>query len=143
MVEGGVEDGDVGLAGHDFSAVSMPLMLAGLCSGANGTHSRYLLHHFMVDEDAGGEFLGAVHYAMPDGDDLVHARDDAQRGVGEQADHAGDGGAVVKDRLHILVFIAAGALVVDDAVLLAHPFQQPLRHQRARGHLDELIFDGR
>ena len=52
----------------------MPVMLAGLCSGAKGDALLEGVHDGVVDQDGAGELLAAVDDAVTDSVDLVHAR---------------------------------------------------------------------
>gem|GEM_PF-6031343 len=83
LVEGGVEDADLGHAGHEFGAGVDTEDVGRVVEGCEVDAFFEGIHDLRGDEDGVGEFLGAVDDAMSNGVDFLHVFEDAVLFVGE------------------------------------------------------------
>ena len=84
------------------------MRLGGLCRGASSTFFSMACTTVVVDDDRGRVLLAAVHHAVADARDLLHAGEDALRRVGERLPHELHGRLVVRD-LHLAQVVALRA----------------------------------
>ena len=90
-MEGGVEHGDHGHAGHELLAGLDADDVGGIVQGREGIALLDGGHDLVGDDDGLGELLAAVDHAVTDRVDLLHGADDAVLLVNEGVQNSRDG----------------------------------------------------
>ncbi len=145
LVEGGVEDGDLGnvrSAGHRYlDAQEVGWVVQGRERGElpNG------LDHPFVDHAGVAELFAAVNDSMSDADELAAIF--RYTAVAEQAHDSVEGGGVIPERAVGDLFVERPRRIPlsvnESAARLADPLCGSVRQQGALAHLEELILDRR
>ena len=144
-MEGGVEHGDHGHAGHELLAGLDADDVGGVVQGREGIALLDGGHDLVGDDDGLGELLAAVDHAVTDRVDLLHGADDTVLLVHESVQNSRDGFVVSGhgdvgglDGLLALELGLVGELAVD-----ADALAKALGEQRAGGGIEKLILQGR
>ena len=144
-MEGGVEHGDHGHAGHNLLAGTDTGQVGGVVERSQGDAVLNGLHHFVGDEDGLVEGLTAVHHAVANSVDLLHGADDAVLSVHQGVQHGLDGLGMsghsnINGVQHLLALHLGlvGELAVD-----ADALAQALGQQVAGLGIQKLILQGR
>ena len=95
----------------------------------------------VVDHHRAGEFFAAMHHAMADSGDFIHAFQHAVDGIGDGLDDKVYGGFVVGAVLFVMVGLATGDLVHDKRVTDDDPLHHAFRHDFLALPIEELVLD--
>jgi hypothetical protein len=144
LMEGGVEDGDHGHAGHELLAGLDADDVGGVVQRGEGIALLDGLHDLVGDDDGLGELFAAVDHAVADRVDLLHGADDAVLLVDEGVQHGLDGLAVGGHGNGSFLdgFLAGKLRLVGEAAVDADALAETLGQQLARGGVEQLILQG-
>ena len=144
LMEGGVEHGHHGGAGHDLLAGLDAHQVGGVVQGAQGDVFADGVHNGVVNNHGLGELFAAMQHAMAHGADLGHVGHHAMILVGQGPQHVAAGlhmgGHILVDDVFVL---AAGILLGQLAALDADALHQALGQDGFILHIHQLIFERR
>ena len=145
LVEGSVEHGDHGHAGHELLAGLDADDVGGVVERGEGIALLDCLHDLVGDDDGLGKLFAAVDDAVADSVDLLHGADDAVLLVDERVQHGLDGLVVGGhgDGSGLDGFLAGKLGLIGEQTVDADTLAQTLRQQLARGGVEQLILQGR
>ena len=145
LVEGSVEHGDHGHAGHELLAGLDADDVGGVVERGEGIALLDCLHDLVGDDDGLGKLFAAVDDAVADSVDLLHGADDAVLLVDERVQHGLDGLVVGGhgDGSGLDGFLAGKLGLVGEQTVDADALAQTLRQQLACGGVEQLILQGR
>ncbi len=142
LVEGGVEDDDVGDAGEGGFAGADAVEVGGVVEGCEDGGGADGFFNGVGDEDGGGEFFSAVDDAVADGVDFFKGFEGAVLGVGERLADDVHGFEVVGGDDGGFGFGLAGELVDEVGFGGADAFDEAFGEHFFGGDGEEHEFDG-
>ncbi len=117
---------------------SMPVMLAGLWSGAR----LYLLYDFVGDQHRFIEFFRSVHHAVSDGVDLRVVLDASDGGIGQVVEYGFDGSLMVGESEGLYFFRSVGFLEFEESVGESDFLYSAFGHGVVCIGIDQFVFHG-
>ena len=144
-MEGGVEHGDHGHAGHELLAGLDADDVGGVVERGEGVALLNGVHDLIGDDDGLGELFAAVNNAVADRVDLLHGGDHAVLLIDKRVQHSLNGLAVSGhgDGSGLDSFLAGQLGLVGEQTVDADTLAQTLGKQLARSGVEQLILQGR
>ena len=139
LMEGGIEHGHIGRAGHHLFAGLNAHEVGGIVQRAQRNVGANRVLNLLGDKHAGGKGLAAVQHAVAYGANLAHFLHSALFGVGQGLDHERAGLGMILDRLFKNDLLAIG-LLGQLAALDADALHQALGQELLAVHIHKLIF---
>ena len=143
LVESGVEDDDVRLAGEDVHDGFEAHEVRGVVERSEGDDFFDSLDDFGGDEDGLRELLAAVDYAVAGRAELVEALEDAEFRIDEDVENVLDSRRVVGEGNFARHGVEAGLRVLDARAFDSDALDETLRKDLLAFHVDELILQRR
>ena len=145
LMEGGVEHGHHGDAGHDLGAGADADQVGGVVQRSQGVAVLDGLQHLVGDQDGLVESLAAVDHPVTHSIDLLHAGDHAvllvHKGVQNGLDGLGMGGHGHVNG--VLLFLTGDLGLIGELAVDADALAQALGQQLAVFGVQQLILQGR
>ena len=143
QMEGSIENGNHGNAGHKFLTGAHTHNMSGVMERSHGEGCFHILDGFFRCNRGLGEESPAVHVTMADTVDFFEIGDDAVIFVYESVEHHFNGDVMIFNVRFDFVFVFAGGFVGKQGVVQTDAIHKAFGHNAFIIHINELIFQRR